>query len=248
MPITAIKTTDTTYNNPYKEFTDTDNIQLYYIAANQAINDNDTQKRNNFTKNLLRIIPVVDSFVAVSQKKQMQGLGAVSTMTSAAGTFGARMLSWGALYLGSGWIFKAVNKLIDKSDTLSKMTDKQPVLEDAIDIAAVYGTYSLARKFASSAKKLVPESVTSLFSDYSEKIAKSINSSNFSKKIYNPLINRITKESAARPQLTSFVKKAQSFAVPTLIFASIVKSLLVDPIALNKKIKGNYHELKKNIA
>ena len=222
-----------------EHFSQMSSDEMINIAQIQAMNDEKSRKNQELTRNLVKAVPVIDSMLAVSQKNTILGaLG--SSLSGNLLTFGGRLASWG-LFLGClNLATKGMDKLTSKSETLSDMREKHPIFDfGALFIACIFG-----RKAAGEVVKKLPKRIKEKAIDEITNIRWAVDSSKISKKIYKPMMEKLAVFLGKHPKSTAIFKKATPYVVPALIVGSLVKSAVIDPIIINKKVKENFIGLK----
>ena len=248
MANTVINFVDSRAYNTYKGFPEMTNGELYYIARREAINDEETTKREKLTRTMVKIVPVVDSVLAVSKKTTGNELLLAGSMASSMGTFGGRLLSWGALFFGMDILSKGTDKIISKSDKLSEINDNNPLLKGLLDVGLMMGAYRAAGKVVSNVGQSLSEVTRDEFVNNAKTISQKIDNSFISKKFYEPVVSTITKFTAKYPKIVSSVKAIQPYLIPGLIIASVVRFLLIDPLAFEKKVDGKFKSLQAKVS
>ena len=229
-----------------EKFADLSNQELLYIAHNQTVSEQKTKRNNLFNNAVIKAVPVVDSAIFASQKKQMLGLTAGSTLAPTLGAFATRLAFWG-FFLGVFDLTSRVfNKITNKSDKLSEIKEKHPLLHTVADLALGYGAYVGARKGGLKVIQAVPASTKAKIKKKLTGARTLINNSNLAKKVFEPLVAKVVDFTKKYPKLAEKLPQLKKYAIPAVLTGMIIKTAIVDPLVLNKKITNNFVSLKQD--
>lgn len=246
MPINAINTATvaTSAKGKLEYFANLKDNELLYLAQNQALLDRKTRKQQSTTRTLIKTVPVVDSVMAVSDKSKAMGLVGLGSLSTSLAAFAGRLTSWALFFGGFALADKLYAKAADKSETISKVDEKHPIVRPLAELALVLGTYNAGRKYKSNLLNLIPASIKDTGIKKLNSLKDIINSSKIATNIYEPLLKRFSGSASKYPKLASNLKAFRPFVLPALIFGSLLKTAVIDPLRYSQKVANNYIALK----
>jgi hypothetical protein len=216
---------------------------LYTMSVQEALNDKDTKKQNKITKGLFYAAPIVDSvlFSAVNASQ-------TNSLAKTMGHFGKRLATWGLMLGFINLASAGVDKLTEKSKTLSTLKKERPELKTLADIGAIYGAFTLANSGFSKLASKIPENIKRQVLDKKDELIGNIDSSKISKKIFTPALDSAKTFFAKHAKLSKGIKCVIPSVAGALILGSIIKSALFDTARLKNKVVNNYTELRQELA
>lgn len=232
------------FSNPIKTraeyFTRMSDEEVYFLAANDAVNNNKIKKQQKNTMNLIKAIPLIDSTIFATEKAAY----IAPSLAITASHLGTRLLTWGALMGFSNIVSKGINKITAKSQTLTDFNEKHPAAKSIADIGVLLGSYSLAKTGISRLIKKIPEKNILEYTKKITSIRNKIDSSKLAEKVYTPLVQNIQNFMSKHTKLSGALKSITPYIIPAFFISTIIKASLIDPLRLKKKINNNYSELK----
>lgn len=228
-----------------EKFINLSDEEVLCLAQKQASCDKKTREQEDTTRTLIKAVPIVDSMLAVSQKKiTLMGLAEAGSLATSLGIFCSRLASWGLLFGAFDLTLKMTDKLTKKSKTLSDMKENHPIAKSLLDLAVILAVYKNGRKAFNYAIKSMPPSLRNKGVEFLSSLKYSIDSSNIAKKIYKPTLDKLLKTSGKHPELMAKVRALQPLVLPAMLIASFVKLVLIDPFTYSKKVANNYINIK----
>ena len=215
------------------------------LAREKAIQDEDTKRREQKTKTLIKIVPIIDSMIVASNRSPLD-IRKMPTLSAPVEAFSRRFISWCAIIGGFNLISNCVDKMTQKSPKLKEIKHEHPIQKTIGDVAVIFGLYEAGKYSLPKIYKNISASNKQKAVKTFQRIKKSLDSSFISKKIYEPLAKKLAKSSMNHSAISRLIKRIKPAVVPTMIATSIVKASIIDPIDLRNKTKSNYLEIIKN--
>ncbi len=227
-----------------EKFASLSDNDLLYLAHNKTVSDQKEKRNRNFNNAVMKTVPIIDSAIFASQKKELLPLTAGSTLAPTLGAFATRLANWG-FFLG---VFDLSSKMLDKatkkSEKLSDIKEKHPLAYTAADLGLGFAAYTGAKKAGLHILNKIPANTKKKVVDQLITVKERINTSSLSKKVFEPLLKRAIEFTNKHPKIQAQLPNLKKYAVPVVLTGMLIKMLIIDPISMNKKLANNFNELK----
>lgn len=215
--------------------------QLLSAAQRQVLTDKKTARKYKNTTAMIASVPIADSFAAAVPQKS--SLFSSPILSAPLGAFTGRLASWMVAIGALNLISKGIDKVTEKSETLTKLKENNPFIKSALDLSVMAGGLTLGKNGIKKAVQAVPDKYKQNVLMKIKNIKNGIDSSKFAKNIYAPLAEKAGKFFAEHNKLALNIKKALPYVAPALVAASIIKTI-ADQVSLSNRINKQYVDLK----
>ncbi|MDD3237923.1 MAG: hypothetical protein PHV37_07500 [Candidatus Gastranaerophilales bacterium] len=216
-------------NNSFNQFPQIIDMQADNTKKQQPSVLHREYKNNQASNTALKVIPVVDSFIAAGQTTSKLGAAGITSLGAGMGSFAARMTSWGVFFGVFNLLSKGIDKITAKSPKLQQMQQEHPVAKSLVDLTALFGAYEVGRSIVAKAVKALPEGVKDKTVAKLSKLQAGIDSSKIAQKVFNPLVEKAGKFAANHQGIAKTVKAVTPWIVPAMIIASLAKPINIAP-------------------
>ena len=205
--------------------------QLRYIAKTKSNYDYVTSPKRKTERNFATMLPVMDSFLTGAEAKGSVGHKVVAG--------GVRLKDWGIFLAVTSLYTKAVNKIVDKSETLQKFRDNSPVAYGVTNAAVAVAAGISGIKYINKGfnKFIVPLIPKGLKDGVKNIFGKADNS-----KIGTVINNGMSSFAQKYPKITKALGVAERWALP-VICAGFLVSIAADLIKSKKNENNIYNKL-----
>lgn len=205
--------------------------QLRYIAQSKANYEYATSPKRKAERNFATMLPVIDSFLTGAETK--------GTIGKKAAAGGLRLKDWGIFIAVTSLYNKAVNKIVDKSETLQKFRDNSPIayglMNAAVAVTAgISGIKYINKGFNKFVAPLIPKGL--------KDGAKNLFGKADNSKIGNIINNGMQAFAQKYPKITKALGVAEKWALP-VICVGFLASIAADLA----KTKSNENKTYKNL-
>ena len=205
--------------------------QLKDIARYSARKEFANSPKRKSEKKFANMLPVMDSFLYAATAD-----GSLSQKVMAGGK---QLKDWGIFIIAANLYNKAINRIVNKSETLQNFRDNSPVaygvantaLGVTAGLSAVRWVNALGRKFIAP---LIPQKAK----DLAKAVAESTDTGTIGKAINNGMKNFATKY----PKITKSLGFVGKWALP-LLSLGYLASLAIDVFKTKSTEKKIYNEL-----
>ena len=205
--------------------------QLRYIAKTKANYDYATSPKRKTERNFATMLPVMDSFITGAEAKGTIGQKVLNG--------GTRLKDWGIFIAITSLYNKAINKIVDKSETLQKFRDNSPIAYGVTNaaVAVTAGISGINYVNKGFNKFIAPHIPKSLKDGAKNLFGKTDNS-----KLGNIINNGMKSFANKYPKITKALGVAERWALP-VICAGFLASIAADVIKTKKNENNLYNKL-----
>ena len=205
--------------------------QLRDIAREKANYDYATSPRRKVENKFANAIPVMDSLLTAAATK--------GTLKEKVLSGGNQLKDWGIFLAVTHCYNKAINKIVDKSETLQNFRDNSPFAYNFVNTAlgvtaGISGIHYINKGYQKFVAPLIPKSIKNAAKDL-------INSTDESS--IGTAINKGMKNFSKKyPKITNGFSTAAKFAMPVLCIA-FMTSMVIDAIKTKSKENKIFKDL-----
>ena len=205
--------------------------QLRNIARTKANYEYISSPKRKTETNFALMLPVMDSFLL--------GAGTKGSLGQKIATGGNQLKDWGIFLAVTHLYSKAVNKLVEKSQTLQNFKENSPTAFGVANIvtglaAGISGIHYVNKGFQKFVSPLIPKGVKNA----AKGIFEATDSSSLGKTINNGM-KTFTKK---YPKLSKTVNKAVKWAMPVLCLGFLA-SMAIDAVKAKASENETFNEL-----
>ena len=205
--------------------------QLKNIAQYSARSEFANSKKRKSEKKFANMIPVMDSF--------LYGATTNGTLSQKVIAGGSQLKDWGIFLLAANLYNKAVNGIVNKSETLQNFRENSPVIYGVTNTVLGVATGCSAIKWVNTlGRKFIAPIIPQKAKEFAKAVANSTDTGTIGKAINNGMKSFATNY----PKITKTLKGVGKWALPLLCLGYIA-SLAIDVCKAKSKEQKIYDNL-----